>query len=128
MDVWTFQDFVDAGGRNVIRDWMDGLPPDAQAAIDDRLIRMATMRKEDWSDKWVSKYQGLSGIFELRMPHNKIQYRPLGCYGPGRMRFTLLVGTIEKGGKIPKSDLCKAEERHEIVFENPTRHVCKHFD
>ena len=120
-------DFVEANGKNAIQRWMDGLPAEARAAIDVRILQMSAMPKALWSDKWVSKYKGAEGIFELRIPHNKVQYRPLGCYGPGRMCFTLLAGAIEKGNKIEKSIVETAENRHTIVFKDPKR-VCNHFD
>jgi hypothetical protein len=63
-----------------------------------------------WSEKWVSKYHGVDDIFEIRVSGNKVEYRPLGNYY-GRRRFMLLIGTIEKGGKIPKRDVETAIKR-----------------
>jgi phage-related protein len=115
MAVWTFYDYVEVSGRNPIRDWLCALPGGDQAKIDYRLQQMAGMSR--WPEKWVSKYQGTDEIFELRITGNKIQYRPLGTYF-GAKQFLLLNGAIEKGDKIPKSDIETAIVRLAAVRRN----------
>jgi len=122
MAVWTFYDYVELTGSNPIRKWLDSLPPEAEARIDYRLQQMEGMSR--WPEKWVSKYKGTKEIFELRICHNKVQYRPLGTY-LGVKQFILLKGAIEKGDKIPKSDIETAESRLASV-KKETRHVQFH--
>jgi hypothetical protein len=70
------------------------------------------------------------GLFELRIKYKNIQYRPLGCYGPGKNQVTLLMGAIEKGGKFDPLSACKTAllrkvkihetgRIHEHSFEEP---------
>jgi len=73
---------------------------------------MAAMPR--WAEKWVSKYKGTDEIFEFRITGNKVQYRPLGTYY-GTKQYLLLAGAIEKGDKIPKSDVETAERRLSTV-------------
>ena len=122
MAVWTFHDYIELTGRNPIRRWLDGLPAAAAAKIDYRLLHMAGMTQ--WPEKWVSKYRGTDDIYELRITDNKVQYRPLGSYC-GVKQFILLNGAIEKGGKIPKSDIETAEERLRAA-QGDRRHVQFH--
>jgi hypothetical protein len=77
--VWTFLDFCTGSGTNVIAVWMNGLPLEAQAAIDARLLQMMAMDK--WPEKWVSSYRGYPHIIELRVPWNKVQYSHLVAMG-----------------------------------------------
>ena len=105
---WVILDYVTFGGRNVIREWLDEIPVAAMAAIDNRLLTMSALPR--WSEKWVSKYRGTKEIYEFRIPHNKVQYRPLGTYF-GPRRYVLLRGAIEKNGRIPTGDIESAEHR-----------------
>ena len=126
MTIWTFMDFVKANGENAIQEWMHALPPGARAAIDVRLYHMRAMKV--WPSKFIKKYKGVKGkVFELRITHKGVQYRPLGCYGPGSRKFTLLAGAIEKGGKIGKGDLGRAQSRYATLMRDQGR-VCKHFN
>ncbi len=49
---------------------------------------------------YFSNYIGYADIYELKWIHNNIQYRPLGCFGPGDKEFTLLIGAKEKGDRL----------------------------
>ena len=46
------------------------------------------------------------GLVEIRFFADKVQQRPLGFYGPGRMAFTLLFWATEKGSKFVPRDAC----------------------
>ena len=76
---------------------------------------------DKWPDKWASAYKGRDKIIELRIkgPSN-IQYRPLGMHHPKRRKcFVILQGAVEKGGKIPTSELDAAEKRRDEIIKNP---------
>lgn len=122
MPIWTILDFVDQVGKCPFFEWQSGLPSGAQAQIDARLLQMAGLMR--WPEKWISKYKTTEKIYELRIPFNKVQYRPLGVYAPGRT-FILVEGAIEKGGKIPTSSLARAEKRQRLLDKEP-HHVREH--
>lgn len=121
--IWTFFDFLDERGENTIAAWLSSLPPEAQAKIDDRLVRMAQMDR--WVSPWCKFYKGYDQIVELRILINKVQYRPLGFYGPRQREFTLLIGAIERNNKISRSVLETAVKRKDLVCED-RRYICKH--
>lgn len=121
MAIWTFLNYVELTGRNPIRDWFRKLPEGDQAKIDARLLQMVAMAR--WPEKWISKYQGTE-LFEFRIAGNGIQYRPLGIYF-GKMTYLLLAGAIEKGDKIPKSDIETAVQRLANVRKDKS-HVTIH--
>ena len=122
MAAWTIIDFVDPGGKCPFFEWQSGLPLDAQAHIDARLLQMTGLLR--WPEKWISKYKTTEKIYELRIPFNKIQYRPLGVYAP-RRTFILVEGAIERGDKIPASALARAEKRQKLLAKEP-HHVREH--
>lgn len=115
---WSIYDYVEPSGANPYVKWHNGLPEEAQSAIDERLLAMEGLDK--WSEKWASDYKGRKKIIELRIPHNKVQYRPLGMYQPNKV-FVLLGGAIEKNGKLPTSTLDAVEERRDGLLANPNR-------
>ena len=118
MGGWTLLDYVEITGRNPIRRWLDALPEEGCAKIDYRLRQMAAMDVAAWPEGWVSKYRGTDNLFELRISGNRVKYRPLGTYY-GRRRFIILAGAIEKGWRIPKSDIETAEQRLSNLLGNP---------
>lgn len=102
---WVFKDYVTDGGENVIRSWLSGLPPGARARIN------AAIRNLEPLPELRRPYSGdlkgnCSGLIELRIPYQKVQYRPLGCYGPGRKEVTLLFGAIEKDNRLEPPSAC----------------------
>jgi Phage derived protein Gp49-like (DUF891) len=109
-------------GDNEFLLWLQSLPKAARIKIDNRILILRAI--EVWPAQYVSALKGYEGIFELRIVFSGNQYRPLGCYGPGRGEFTFLLGTIEKG-KLPKRVLEIAEQRRKIILLDRSR-TCEH--
>ena len=76
MNPWTFYDFLDLSGDNVIRDWLNSIPPKASAKIDVRILFMRTV--EVWPEQYISSLEGWPYLLELRITSHGNQYRPLG--------------------------------------------------
>ena len=111
-------DYVEPGGQNPVAKWLSGLPDDAQGAIATRLLAMEALPR--WSEKWATKLASWEGLIELRISFNRVQYRPLGVYQPGRV-FVLLTGAIEKGDEIPRRHLETADRRRKNLMKEPHR-------
>jgi hypothetical protein len=118
MNPWTFYDFLDLSGDNLIRAWLDCLPAKASAKIDVRILYMRTVAI--WPEQYVSSLKGWPYLVELRVTSHGSQYRPLGFYGPQRGQFTLALGAIEKG-LLPKRVLDLADDRRKIVLADESR-------
>jgi hypothetical protein len=130
MPEWTFRDYQrpsEEGGKSIlvneILEWTLGLPQKAQAKVD-----MIVLTLQGWTGVWPPQYVsacGFDDILELRVKSGNVQYRPLGFHGPGQRVFTLVIGTIEKGGKIPAGDGASAIQRRNRVLKEgwPT---CEH--
>lgn len=114
---WTILEFVSEGGRVPFTDWLLDQEEDAQAVIDVRILTLKGM-PHPWPSSWARSYTGYERLMELRIAHNRVQYRPLGCYGPNKQEFILLAGAIEKDWKLPKSILKAAMERMQLVMVN----------
>lgn len=118
MNSWTFYDFLDPRGLNLIRSWLDSLPPKVAAKIDARILYMQAVHV--WPEQFVSALRGWPDIFELRIVSGGSQYRPLCYYGPNQRNVTILLGAIEKG-KLPRRVLENADNNRKIVESNPYR-------
>jgi len=119
--MWTFYDFLDGRGVNLIRQWLDVLPRKACAKINTRILFMRAIPV--WPEQYVSSIKGWPDLVELRVVSAGTQYRPLGFYSPNR-QFTLVLGAIEKG-KLPSRILENADENRKIVLADPSR-TCEH--
>lgn len=55
--------------------------------------------------------------------HGDVMLRPMLCRGPiePEAEYTLLVGAIERGGKLPKGAPQQAEENRQTVLDDPAR-------
>jgi len=103
--LWTFRDFVDSQGKNVIRAWLGEQRPKAKARINTVIAHLEQSSKDQWGG-YVKDLTGRRwrGLLEIRVTCNNVQYRPLACYGPGRREVTILFGAIERGDRFePRS-------------------------
>lgn len=93
---WKFSDYCSEAGTNLIQAWYDDQPVEAQADFDVTLNNLAGLR--DW--RGLNEFKLLKGkhqkLGEIRFKTLNVQYRPVGCFGPGQREFTILVGCIKK--------------------------------
>jgi hypothetical protein len=128
MSFWKFKDYLDQAGGNEIRGWLDALSKKARIKIDQRIRHLENVRHFHQEPQYIKKLVGYEGIYEIRIVFAGDQYRPLGCYGPERGEFTLLIGAFEIGDRFdPKDAPDKAVERMTIILKDGSR-VCAHFD
>jgi hypothetical protein len=113
MVYWKFKEFLsEAGGE--FENWLNSLPLAHQAKIDLFISRLRLIKT--WSKKLVYPLTGYRKIYELRIRGPHIEYRPLGCYGPDRNEFTLLIGVKEVESKFePRDAPNKAVERQKLI-------------
>ncbi len=117
MDGWRILDYFNSAGVNVIRRWMQSLPVGARIQIDAFILNLQALPQLGMPYTKALKGE-CNGLIELRILHGNIQYRPLGCYGPGRGEITLLCGAVEQGGKLKPKGACKtALERKQNIHE-----------
>jgi hypothetical protein len=66
-----------------------------EAAIRTTLRFLAFAKKDLWKEPHFKWFSG--GIGEVRSDFGNVEYRPLGCNGPGSDQFTILIGAKKKG-------------------------------
>jgi hypothetical protein len=121
MDYWKLNVYINDAGVDEIDRWLISLPPDAEARIRTFLIHLMTQKYFREPD--VKKLKGLNKIYEIRILYRNIQYRSLGCYGPLRNEFTLLIGATKKQQVWSPSNAIKSAEKRCELIHNDTRYV-----
>ncbi len=111
VDNWQFFDYVSSAGHNEIKEWLDSLSKTAKAEINAMILaQRPSLRLE--RPVW-GQLDG--GLVELRVKVENVQYRPIGCYGPGRRReFTFLVGATKKAGKSRRKEDTQWDPRNAL--------------
>lgn len=97
MKEWTIKIFGEK--KSDVDDWINGLSSKARARMDTIITYMEITK--DWTKTpYFSPLKGYRGINEIKFTVQSIQYRPLGCYGPGNKEFTILFGAMEQGDRF----------------------------
>lgn len=125
MATWAIFDYVDASGDNQIRIWIDSLPKAAQARID-TILGYLQITVWPWPEQYISALKTCNDIYELKIKSSGVQYRPLGFYGPQRREFTILMGAVEKGGKLRPKEFCTIATRLREIVNGNRNHIVPH--
>jgi len=109
MALWTFRDYKDQSGNNVIADWVGSIEPPKKrnkviARWDAILEQLQNLEQPVWPRDWFTQLAGFPGIFEMKFTVQNIQWRPLGFFGPRRYEFTFLIGAIERNDRFHPRD------------------------
>src|SRR4051812_5250759 len=121
---WTFRDFVGPSGENVIREWLQSLPTAARAKIQARIQYLEVTALLE--PQYIKALKGpCAGLIELRIVFKGMQYRPLGCHGPGDHEITLLLGALERGGRFEPLSACATGLARKAQMHQQGR-TCEH--
>ena len=121
--LWIFKGYLNDRGENVIDAWYEhDLPIKAKARFDKILEHFRDSPRTAWGGTYFFPLTGYDGIFEVKFTVQNIQYRPLGCFGPGKAEFTFLIGAREIGNAFdPKNAPGIAAKRREEISKYPNK-------
>jgi hypothetical protein len=102
MGLWRFMDYCSPARNNLVEEWYQDLPEEAQAEFDVTLKVLSIV--QDWRGMAEFKSLGLDGLCEIRFKALNVQYRPMGYFGPGAKRFSIYVGSKKKGSVYTPPD------------------------
>ena len=110
-------EFVAGSGRGVMSEWYEYLPLEAQRTFEDRLNYLANSPMSSWVRPMYAPAKKGSGLGKIRFKADRIEYRPLGFFGPGGQQFTLLIGAQERDRKlIPRDAVKQAMRRRDLII------------
>jgi len=119
---FTFFDFVE--GTNLIHDWLGTLPAGVKVKFNNLLLHLEGLGSGQWARPVVDEVCG--GLFEIRTSMNHIQYRLLGCHGPGQRNPTLLYGCVKPGRRVLEADCNAALARMALVYTDAASYREEH--
>ncbi len=123
----TFYDFLDDAGNSVITSWFNQYEKRVKARFDSKMAYLQATSIGMWSTDICKPLQergdDCKGLFEIRVPYGRIQYRLLGTLGPTTGTATLLFGAIEKENRFVPLTTCKQAQARKATLEaDPKRH------
>lgn len=123
--VARFRDYVSARGVNDIRDWLSQLPTKDRVAIQQRITYIEAT--STFSRPYFADLKGeCQGLHEVRVSGNRVAYRPICYRGPGSEDVTLLIGAVEKGGKLEPRKACDTAFGRIDAIRQGTAWTCEH--
>ena len=123
---FTFQDYVDDEGKNVIRDWFGGLPVGVKVKFNKRLLHLEAIPMGQWSRPSVDTLDDhCAGLFEIRSSRQGVQYRILGAHN-AEQKPVLLHGFIKPDDRVDERECDEAFARNAQVEANPRKHRAEH--
>jgi hypothetical protein len=123
---YKIYDYVDAQGRNIIKDWTLALQKPQRAKLNAMLDKLALHGDTLYPNMLAGTR--VSGVSKLKV-HGNVQLRPLLCKGPVDIHgeYTLLAGAKEVGDDWKPADAPeKALQHKEHVKREPDKRRKEH--
>jgi hypothetical protein len=116
--VWTFLACPNPGGGKPINRFIQGLGDEALADLINVMSFLEHLDRDQWKRPEFDVLTGVNyrGMGEIRFYGERKKYRLFGYFGPSRLHFTLLHGTVKKGSV--KKDLDTAAKRRDWAEAN----------
>lgn len=122
---WRFRHLADGNGRSAIQPEIDSRGVAFKAALNTWLRHLETIR--NLGRPYVAKLQGeCDGLLEIILTVDRIQYRPLACYGPNRGDITILFIAEEHGNRFVPLDACGIALRRKALIDADHTRVVDH--
>jgi hypothetical protein len=126
MDRYTLYDFLDHRLKNVILQWVkdDKITMRDRAALNQKIRRLAQMDYQLAIQTRLLAGPIFKHVYKLVI-HGDVMLRPMLCRGPidNEREYTLLLGAVETGGKLPEGSKQKAESHREVILNDHTRRI-----
>lgn len=116
--LWEFRHYVDARGRDEIKEWYDGRLNIDQGKIRVRLKFLSQNPHHAWPAAYFKALTGKTCVplGEVRLLLSKVQHRPLTFFSPG-MKMTFVICAEERGGNFVPKDACVIGKRRKAEIE-----------
>jgi hypothetical protein len=119
---FTFYDFVDDSGTNLIHQWLQGIPKGAKQKFNKWLMHLEATPPGEWRRPLVDTV--CDGLREIRVSFGQ-QYRILAVHTPDRKPI-LLHSFIKSGRRVPKGECDRARVKKDQVEADPAKHTVEH--
>ena len=106
-------------GADVVTIWYENHQnlPVVRARVDAIMMHLRCQNREGWTRQYYDTLR--DGVGEVRFKVNRINYRPLGFFGPNRNEFTFLYFSTKTNRFDPVNAIDIAVERRQQVIAKP---------
>jgi hypothetical protein len=120
-------DFVTEKGQNDILDWTATLQKPDRARLEQKLLRLTQISHELARATHLLAGPVRESIWKLRV-NASVMLRPHLCRGPvnNHAEYTLLLGAIEKGDRLPEETEERALRRRSEILSSPAKRRVQH--
>lgn len=124
---FTFQDYIDEHGANVIHSWLHTIPTGARQKLNNRLTHLEATPIGQWTRPLVETLDGAcAGLFEIRAALQGKQYRILGAHNRTNRTPILMHPFINPGGKVDVAECSQARKQLAQANTNLAKHQVEH--
>ena len=102
-------------GTSVVDAWYADADPEARANLDARMKYLVQQPVAEWKRPMYAPLTKSKGVGEVRFKVRRVQYRPLGFFGPARMEFTFLMFSTHREHYEPRNAIAEAITRMGLV-------------
>lgn len=131
MELWTFRCYINSQGHDEVDEFFSPKSRKrAKAKLIERVMALQMQPSQNWSAGGRAKTLSgeCQGLVEIRFLADRIQYRPVGFFGPSDKEFTILVCAIEKGNQFVPKDVCSIAQRRKIEVIRNQENSCVCFE
>lgn len=97
--------------NRVVSSWWAGLPLPTQFRFKEAFRTLEQVQQPSWDE--MKKLEGkCAGLLEIRLrcTIQKVQWRPIGFYGPGKRQFTVVCVARMQGNGFDPPNTCKTAQ------------------
>ena len=125
---FTFYDFLDDSGNNVIHDWLQTIPKEVKEKLNKWLDNLEATPPGMWKRGLVDTLTDgpCAGLFEVRARLGTQQYRILGADTGVRRERILLRCFIKPDRRVAPAECQRAKDKLQQFFADPARHKAVH--
>lgn len=113
--------FTDDDGLDAVCKWQSQVGPKVRAGLAAKMVYLRQQNREGWIRPHYDSLR--DGIGEVRFKVERINYRALGFFGPGRNEFTFCFFATKTNSFDPRNAIDTAVARKALVERSPIRAV-----
>ncbi len=124
---WSFLDYISVNGENKVSTWLKSIPFKASVDFEAMLDQLKVKERLERPEVGILK-GNCKGLLEFRFKVDKVQYRPLFCYGPDtkNREVTILIGATKKNKRFIPPSACKTAIKRAGEITANNKQAVKH--
>ena len=122
---WKLKSVTVSGvvSTTIVSEWFEAQDDAVQMAFLTRMKFLIELPYDGWKRPYVGQLRReCKGLFEIRLPVNKVQHRPIG-YFSGIREFTFLAFATERDNKLNPINICETAFNRKTMIESNRERV-----